>query len=75
MTKTLPGSVGPAHQVFRRPGGTPRVRSRRPGRNARVSTGQLLEKIRVPRIGPGGPRKKPDSLAADNAYSNGPCRA
>ncbi|MFD7561376.1 transposase [Streptomyces sp. NPDC059835] len=35
----------------------------------------VLEKIRVPRIGPGRPRSKPDSLAADKAYSNGPCRA
>ncbi|QEV03401.1 IS5 family transposase [Streptomyces viridifaciens] len=34
----------------------------------------VLEKIRVPRIGRGRPRKKPDSLAADKAYSNGPCR-
>ncbi|WP_431306389.1 transposase [Streptomyces exfoliatus] len=34
----------------------------------------VLEKIRVPRIGPARPRKKPDSLAADEAYSNGPCR-
>jgi transposase len=34
----------------------------------------VLEKIRVPRIGPGRPRRKPDSLAADKAYSNGPCR-
>ncbi|KUN14570.1 transposase [Streptomyces corchorusii] len=34
----------------------------------------MLEKIRVPRIGPGRPRKKPESLAADKAYSNGPCR-
>ncbi|AJT69709.3 hypothetical protein T261_8113 [Streptomyces lydicus] len=34
----------------------------------------MLEKIRVPRNGPGRPRKKPDSLAADKAYSNGPCR-
>ncbi|GAA2420288.1 IS5 family transposase [Streptomyces glaucus] len=34
----------------------------------------VLEKIRVPRSGPGRPRKKPDSLAADKAYSNGPCR-
>ncbi|MEU4986820.1 IS5 family transposase, partial [Streptomyces sp. NPDC021969] len=34
----------------------------------------VLEKIRVPRIGPGRPRNKPDSLAADKAYSNGPCR-
>ncbi|MFF5523133.1 transposase [Streptomyces coeruleorubidus] len=33
----------------------------------------VLEKIRVPRTGPGRPRKKPDSLAADKAYSNGPC--
>lgn len=34
----------------------------------------VLEKIRVPRTGPGRPRKKPDTLAADKAYSNGPCR-
>lgn len=34
----------------------------------------VLEKIRVPRMGPGRPRKKPESLAEDNAYSNGPCR-
>ncbi|MCA6095551.1 transposase, partial [Streptomyces sp. SCA3-4] len=32
------------------------------------------DKIRVPRNGPARPRKKPDSLAADKAYSNGPCR-
>ncbi|MEU4081637.1 hypothetical protein AB0F26_31615 [Streptomyces venezuelae] len=29
---------------------------------------------RVPKIGPGRPRKKPNSLAADRAYSNGPVR-
>jgi transposase len=34
----------------------------------------VLEKIRVPRPGPGRPRKKPDSLAADKAYTNGPIR-
>ncbi|MFJ5636576.1 transposase [Streptomyces goshikiensis] len=34
----------------------------------------MLEKIRVPRSGPGGPHKKPDSVAADKAYGNGPCR-
>jgi transposase len=34
----------------------------------------VLEKIRVPKLGPGRPRKKPDSVAADKAYSNGPCR-
>ncbi|MCX5205768.1 hypothetical protein OG897_30495 [Streptomyces sp. NBC_00237] len=34
----------------------------------------MLHRIRVPQIGPGRPRKKPDSLAADKAYSNGPCR-
>ncbi|WP_416238169.1 IS5 family transposase [Streptomyces mutabilis] len=34
----------------------------------------VLEKIRVLRIGPGRPRRKPDSLVADKAYSNGPCR-
>ncbi|WP_413251704.1 IS5 family transposase [[Kitasatospora] papulosa] len=34
----------------------------------------VLEKIRVPRPGLGRPRKKPDSLAADRAYSNDPVR-
>ncbi|WP_328940322.1 IS5 family transposase [Streptomyces sp. NBC_00250] len=34
----------------------------------------VLEKIRVPRRGSGRPRKTPDSVAADKAYSNGPCR-
>ncbi|WP_446459402.1 IS5 family transposase [Streptomyces nojiriensis] len=34
----------------------------------------VLEKIRIPRLGPGRPRNKPDTLAADKAYSNGPCR-
>jgi hypothetical protein len=34
----------------------------------------VLDKIRVPRPGPGRPRKKPDSLAADKVYSNGPIR-
>ncbi|MFF2640271.1 IS5 family transposase [Streptomyces niveus] len=34
----------------------------------------VLETICVPRPGPGRPRKKPDSIAADKAYSNGPCR-
>lgn len=34
----------------------------------------VLDKIRVPRTGPGRPRKKPDSLAADKAYSNRPVR-
>jgi transposase len=34
----------------------------------------VLEKIRVPKIGLGRPRKKPDSVAADKAYSNRPCR-
>ncbi|WP_405798114.1 IS5 family transposase [Streptomyces sp. NBC_01506] len=34
----------------------------------------VLEKIRVPKSGPGRPRRKPDSVAADRAYSNGPCR-
>lgn len=28
----------------------------------------------MPRPGPGRPRKKPDSLAANRAYSNGPVR-
>lgn len=34
----------------------------------------VLEKIRVPRLGSGRPRKRPDSVAADKGYSNGPCR-
>ncbi|MFZ3544092.1 transposase [Streptomyces sp. 4.24] len=34
----------------------------------------VMEKIRVPKLGPGRPRKKPDSVAADKADSNGPCR-
>ncbi|MYX10583.1 IS5 family transposase, partial [Streptomyces sp. SID8375] len=34
----------------------------------------VLEKIRVPKNGTGRPRKKPDSIAADKGYSNGPCR-
>jgi transposase len=34
----------------------------------------VLEMIRVPRTGPGRPRKRPDSVAADKAYSIGPCR-
>lgn len=34
----------------------------------------VLEKIRVPRLVPGRPRQKPDSVAADKACSNGPCR-
>ncbi|MGA4945500.1 IS5 family transposase [Streptomyces cinereoruber] len=31
----------------------------------------VMEKIRVPRLGPGRPRVRPESLAADKAYSNG----
>lgn len=34
----------------------------------------VLERIRVPRLGAGRPRRKPDSVAADKAYSNGACR-
>lgn len=34
----------------------------------------MLAKIRVRRVGPGRPRTKPDSIAADKGYSNGPCR-
>ncbi|MFE3143133.1 IS5 family transposase [Streptomyces scopuliridis] len=34
----------------------------------------VLEQIRVPRSGPGRPRSRPESLAADKAYSNGPVR-
>lgn len=46
-----------------------------PGQRADCTKFMLvLEKIRVPRVGPGRPRRKPDSLAADKAYSNRPCR-
>ncbi|CAM5575172.1 IS5 family transposase [Streptomyces canarius] len=46
-----------------------------PGQRAdRTQFIAVLEKIRVPRTGRGRPRKKPDSLAADRAYGNGPCR-
>lgn len=34
----------------------------------------VLDKIRVTRLGRGRPRRKPASLAADKAYSNGPRR-
>lgn len=46
-----------------------------PGQRADCTQlGPVLERIRVPRIGPGRPRTRPDSLAADKAYGNGPCR-
>ncbi|MFJ4872579.1 IS5 family transposase [Streptomyces sp. NPDC088757] len=46
-----------------------------PGRRAGCTQFKpVLEKIRVPKPGPDRPRKKPDSVAADKAYSNGPCR-
>ncbi|MFE7355108.1 transposase [Streptomyces sp. NPDC057543] len=46
-----------------------------PGQRADCTRFQpVLEKIRVPRLGPGRPRRKPDSLSADKAYGNGPCR-
>ncbi|MDQ0595910.1 hypothetical protein QF037_000255 [Streptomyces canus] len=39
-----------------------------PGQRADCTQFQpLLEKIRVPKLGPGRPRKKPDSVAADKA--------
>jgi transposase len=34
----------------------------------------VLAKIRVPRVSPGRPRTKPDSITADKGYSNAPCR-
>ncbi|WP_205020508.1 transposase [Streptomyces sp. HB132] len=46
-----------------------------PGRRADCTQFQpVLENIRVPGSGLGRPRKKPDSLVADSAYSNGPIR-
>ena len=35
----------------------------------------LLDDIRVPRVGPGRPRKRPDHLIADKAYSHPSTRA
>ncbi|MGW3451484.1 IS5 family transposase [Streptomyces sp. NPDC001076] len=47
-----------------------------PGQRADCTQFQtVLAKICVPRVGPGRPRTKPDSVAADKGYSNGPCRA
>uniref|UniRef100_UPI0036F1D039 IS5 family transposase n=1 Tax=Streptomyces malaysiensis TaxID=92644 RepID=UPI0036F1D039 len=47
-----------------------------PGQRADCTQFQtVLARIRVPRVGPGRPRSKPDSVAADKGYSNGPCRA
>lgn len=46
-----------------------------PGQRADCSQFKpVVEKIRVPKIGPGRPRKKPDSVTAGKAYSNGPVR-
>ncbi|MFD6911527.1 IS5 family transposase [Streptomyces virginiae] len=46
-----------------------------PGQRADCSQFKpVVEKIRVPKIGPGRPRKGPDSVTADKAYSNGPVR-
>ncbi|MFF0049797.1 IS5 family transposase [Streptomyces sp. NPDC005498] len=46
-----------------------------PGQRADCTQFQtVLAKIRVPRVGPGRPRTKPDSITADKGYSNGPCR-
>ncbi|WP_436841827.1 IS5 family transposase [Streptomyces syringium] len=35
----------------------------------------VMDKIRVPRLGMGWPRRTPDSIGADRAYSNGKIRA
>lgn len=46
-----------------------------PGQRAdRTQFTWVLEKISVPRRGPGNPRKKPQGVAADKAYRNRPCR-
>lgn len=46
-----------------------------PGQRADCTQFQaVLKKIRVPKLGLGRPCKKPDSIAADKAYRNGPCR-
>ncbi|MEV6782915.1 hypothetical protein [Streptomyces sp. NPDC051098] len=44
-----------------------------PGQRAgRMQLKPVLERIRVPKLGPGRPRTKPDNVAADKDYSNGP---
>ncbi|MFI1869516.1 transposase [Streptomyces jumonjinensis] len=46
-----------------------------PGQRAdRTRFKLVLERIRVPKSRPGRPRRKPDGVAADKAYGNGPCR-
>ncbi|MFB7327783.1 transposase [Streptomyces sp. NPDC056190] len=47
-----------------------------PGQSADTTwLAPVLDKIRVPRLGPGRPRTTPDSVAADRARSNPPCRS
>lgn len=46
----------------------------RGGFTSKIHLGADGRSRRVPRLGPGRPRKKPDSVAADRAYSNGACR-
>lgn len=40
-------------------------------RNDGAMLGEVLDDIRVPRIGPGRPRTRPDAVVADKAYSTG----
>ncbi|MGW1497861.1 transposase [Streptomyces mirabilis] len=62
---------------FRLDDETPMVRARQivtPGQRAdRTQFKPVLEKVRVPKPGPGRPRERPDSVAADKACSNRPC--
>jgi transposase len=43
-------------------------------RHESTQLGPLLDAIRVPRSGPGRPRKRPDHLVADRGYSYTTCR-
>lgn len=43
-------------------------------RNDGALLGAVLDDIRVPRIGPGRPRTRPDAVVADKAYSAGTYR-
>lgn len=71
--RDLPERFGPWKTVYEPP---PPLVGRRTWEHPlqQVQAEADAEKIRVPRPGTGWPRKKPDSVAADRAYSNGPCR-
>uniref|UniRef100_UPI0035AB68C5 IS5 family transposase n=1 Tax=Streptomyces roseoverticillatus TaxID=66429 RepID=UPI0035AB68C5 len=86
----VPGGGGPAGEALGRSRGglTTKVHLAADGKcrplSLVVTPGQradctqfepVLDKIHVPRTGPGRPRRRPDSVSADRAYSNGVIRA